>query len=107
MSTDLARHPGLERHLSRLLEYGTWIGSSIIALGIVFSFVGTPSMTAALSTLIVAAGIFLIILLPIMRVSLMAFVFLCERDYRFGAIALSVLIIIALGGYLGLSAVGA
>jgi uncharacterized membrane protein len=107
MSTDLARHPGLERLLSRLLECGTWIGSSVIAFGIVSSFVDTPKTVAALSTPIVTAGIFVIILLPIMRVSLMALIFLRERDYRFGAIALLVLIIIALGGYLGFSAMGA
>ena|ERR1700743_1783611 len=104
MKTGLAKHPGLERHLSMLLNSGTWIGSTVIALGIILAFAGTQ--IAALSAQIVTAGIAVIILLPIIRVSLMAFIFLRERDYHFGAIALLVLIVIALGGYLGFSAAG-
>ena len=54
-------------------------------------------------TRIITAGIALLIVLPVLRVLLMLIVFLCERDFRFGAIALLVLAIILLGSVLRLA----
>jgi uncharacterized membrane protein len=52
-------------------------------------------------TRIVTAGIALLIVLPVLRVSLMLVVFVRERDFRFSAIAMLVLVIIVLGSVLG------
>jgi len=54
-------------------------------------------------TRIITAGIALLIVLPVLRVLLMLIVFLCERDFRFGAIAMLVLAIILLGSVLRLA----
>ena len=50
---------------------------------------------------IITAGILLLIVLPVLRVFLMLIVFVRERDFRFGAIAMLVLAIILLGSVLG------
>ncbi|TXH36005.1 MAG: DUF1634 domain-containing protein [Rhodospirillaceae bacterium] len=91
----------LERHLARMLHRGTWLGSAVIAAGLVLAL--APE-TGDWGTGLMAAGIALFILLPVARVSLMAMTFLREGDYRFGAIALLVLAIIALGALVGIFA---
>jgi uncharacterized membrane protein len=106
MNTDLARHPRLERLLAAVLQYGTWLASGVIALGLALALIGGPADPHALPMLtgahVVTAGIALLILLPVLRVALMLIVFVLERDYRFGAIAALVLMIIALGIVLGM-----
>jgi uncharacterized membrane protein len=99
MSNVRKRAPGLERRLATTLELGTWVSSCTIAVGWVLSATGEPASTAAMA--IVRAGIALFILLPALRVLLMVVVFICERDYRFGAIAALVLAVIAVGAALG------
>jgi uncharacterized membrane protein len=47
------------------------------------------------------AGIALFILLPIMRLILMLGAFVHQRDYRFGAIAALVLVIVVAGSMIG------
>ena len=102
MTADPARHPALERLLATLLHRGTWVASCVIALGLVLTSVNRPGATPAMTgTRIVTAGIALFILLPVLRVLLMLAVFVRERDYRFGAIAMLVLAIIFLGAVLG------
>jgi uncharacterized membrane protein len=83
----------LEGLLAGVLHYGTWLACAVIALGLAVSSNGH----------IVAAGIALLILLPVLRVALMLAVFLRQRDYRFSAIAALVLMIIFLGFALGLT----
>jgi hypothetical protein len=57
--------------------------------------IGWPSVR------IVIGGISIFIFLPVLRVIVMLIIFVCERDYRFGAIATLVLMIIVLGAALG------
>jgi uncharacterized membrane protein len=59
-----------------------------------------PSLPTA-AVAIVRAGIVLFILVPALRVLLMVVVFVCERHYRFGAIASLVLAVIVVGAALG------
>jgi hypothetical protein len=101
MRTDLARHPKLEAHLARLLDAGTWMGCLVIAIGILVSLTGAAPAELSGSQ-IVASGVAVFIALPIFRVLLMAAVFLADADYLFGAIATSVLLIIALGAAVAL-----
>jgi uncharacterized membrane protein len=97
----------LERLLAQLLQYGTWLASAVIALGLALATVpgvegkGTPAAAAFSGMHIVTAGIALFILLPVLRVTVMLTVYLRERDYRLGAIAALVLLIIFAGFALG------
>jgi hypothetical protein len=102
MSTDLARRPGLNQLLAKVLHRGTWFGSSVIALGLALPMAGWwGDSSAIICTRIVTAGIALLIALPVLRVFLMLIVFVCERDFRFSAIAMLVLAIMLLGSVLG------
>ena len=96
MIPDLARHTRLERLLARVLRRGTWLATGVIALGLALSLIGWPDSTAAATTTsawIVILGLALFILLPVFRVLLMIIVFVRERDYCLGAIAMLVLAI--------------
>jgi len=101
MSGDRQIASGLERRLATTLQLGTWVGFCIIAVGWVMSAIGEPSSLPIAALAIVRAGIALFILLPALRVVLMVVLFVCERDYRFGAIAALVLAIIVVGAALG------
>jgi Protein of unknown function (DUF1634) len=103
MSGDPERGSGLEGRLATTLQLGTWVGSCTIALGWVLSATGEPPSLPTVAVAIVRAGIGLFILLPALRVLLMALVFVYERNYRFCAIAALVLAIIILGAALGIS----
>jgi len=107
MNRDLARHPELERRLASLLHGGTWLGCCVIGLGLILQVLGGRWFPAAAATQVVVAGIAVFLLLPILRVAVMLFVFLRERDYRFGLIAAAVLTVIALGAVLGAQMAGA
>jgi hypothetical protein len=98
---DLARHPRLEALVARLLDHGTWIACLIIGIGILAALSGAEPAVRA-GSYFIATGVALFIALPILRVALMAIVFLKERDYVFGAIATSVLLIIAFGTAVGI-----
>lgn len=86
-----ARHPELENLLAHLLDKGTWLASAVIAVGLLLTGAGSLGMS------VVRVGIALFIGLPILRVLVMMIVFWRDRDYRFGVIALVVLLIIATG----------
>ncbi len=79
----------LERGLGRLLHYGTYTASCVIALGLALA----PASSIR-GLRIATAGIVLFILLPVARVGAMLVFFLRERDYRFSAIAALVLLIV-------------
>ncbi|AKV03621.1 hypothetical protein AKJ09_10284 [Labilithrix luteola] len=81
----------MNRGLARLLEVGTWLTSSIIAVGLIL----LPR------TEVVLVGIGLLILLPVVRVFVMFVTFLRRRDGWGIAIAALVLTIIGLGVLLG------
>jgi Protein of unknown function (DUF1634) len=102
VSTDLARRPGLDQLLAKVLHRGTWLGSSVIALGLALPMAGwSGDSSATIYTRIVTAGVALLIVLPVLRVFLMLVVFVRERDVRFSVIAMLVLAIILLGSVLG------
>jgi uncharacterized membrane protein len=89
------RVSALERLLAKLLGYGTWIASFIVAIGIARAFVDANDVR------MMKAGIGCLILLPMLRVLLMLFVFLRERDYRLAIAAALVLAIIVAGVVIG------
>jgi uncharacterized membrane protein len=104
VSTDLVQRPELDQLLARVLQRGTWLGSTVIALGLALPIIGESGASSAIiCTRIVTAGIALLIVLPLLRVFLMLIVFVCERDFRFSAIAMLVLAIIVLGSVLGVA----
>jgi uncharacterized membrane protein len=101
MSGDRKQASGLERRLATTLQIGTSVGSCVIAVGWILSATGEPSSLPTAPVAIVRAGIALFILLPALRVLLMAIVFVSERAYGFGAIAALVLALIVVGAVLG------
>lgn len=93
-------HPGkLERRLAGLLSYGTLVATVLIAAGLAFPVPG-PSHDLARTTLS-TIGVAIIIVLPVLRVTVMAFAFVVERDLLFAAIASTVFAIIMLSLFLG------
>jgi uncharacterized membrane protein len=86
----------LESLLGKLLHYGTLAASSLIAAGLALGLAYAP-----LGMSVATAGVALFILLPALRVGAMLVFFLRARDYRYGAIAAVVLLIISLSFLLG------
>ena len=96
MKAEAALPDPLENQLRRLLHYGTLVASGIIAVGLALSLAsGAVGMGFA------TAGIALFILLPALRVAAMLIFFLRTGDYRYGAIAALVLLIISFSFFIG------
>lgn len=89
MSSELALPFSLEQVLGRLLHYGTYVASAVIALGLLLALASSAAGMPVATT-----GIVLFILLPVARVGAMLLFFWRARDYRFAAIAALVLLII-------------
>lgn len=106
MNTNPLTTKRLEGMLASLLHHGTWFSSAVTALGLALVMIeahlGTSASKLPSGTTLVTAGIALLIMLPVLRLTVMLLVFLRERDYMFGMIAATVLTIIALGTVLGL-----
>ena len=96
MNAKAALSGQLENLLAKLLHYGTLAASGIIALGLALSVTAGP-----LGMGVATAGIALFILLPALRVAAMLVFFLRARDYRYGAIAALVLLIISISFFVG------
>jgi uncharacterized membrane protein len=86
----------LENLLGRLLHSGTLAASGLIGVGLALGVAWS-----ALGMGIATAGIALLILLPALRVAVMLIFFLRAGDYRYGAIAALVLLIISISFYVG------
>jgi uncharacterized membrane protein len=99
MSAGPMECPSLERTLAEVLIYGTWLASAVFAVGLALALGERILGVSGLP--VVTAGIAIFILLPVVRVILMLIVFLHERDYRFAAIAATVLAVIVLGLVVG------
>ena len=99
MSSRTIKPVRIESLLAGVLNVGTWLASIVIAAGLVLSLFHerTPFPTGAQ---VVTAGIGLFILLPILRVILMLTIFVKERDYKFAAAV--VLLIIFVGFAIGM-----
>jgi hypothetical protein len=108
MKADAASSDSLEILLAKLLHHGTMAASGLIALGMALSLASGPlGLGLGLGTgvdmgmRIATAGIALFILLPALRVATMLIFFLRARDYRYGAIAGLVLLIISISFFVG------
>jgi hypothetical protein len=99
LKADAALSWQLENLLGRLLHYGTLAASGIIAVGLALTAASGP-----LGVGVATAGVALFILLPALRVAVMLIFFLQVRDYRYGAIAALVLMIISISFFVGTSA---
>jgi uncharacterized membrane protein len=98
-----ARDGSLDRLLAKLLRSGTWIASMAIASGLVWAGVsGARGSGNAAGLRLATAGIGLLILLPMVRVSVMLVVFLRGRDYRLAIAAALVLAITLVGILVGI-----
>ena len=95
----------LERRLSIVLRYGTWLACALIAAGLGCALrdehAGASGTAVTSATQLVTVGIAVLLVLPVLRVVLMAIAFARERDYLFVGIATLVLAVIGLGLALG------
>jgi len=92
--------------LAQLLAAGTWLSCALIAAGLASTAIADVIRPSAVVTvagpLLVRSGIAVVIALPVVRVAAMALMFARSRDFRFFAVALSVLAIIAAGLAIGI-----
>lgn len=94
---------GLERLLTTLLSNGTWLGSAVIAMGLILQCAGWGQIMSPVTCMCtVSVGIAIFIFLPVLRVVLMAFAFVRQREFVFGVIAVGVLAVIALTACVGM-----
>ena len=97
MTTEDIGDRGLEQLLARVLRAGTWLGSMAIATGWGLRCVGWGHVMSAMTCMrMVTLGIAFFVLLPVLRVVLMAVAFIRKRDVAFSGIAMGVLFVIAL-----------
>ncbi|MFW7339913.1 DUF1634 domain-containing protein [Pollutimonas sp. H1-120] len=103
MKPDAGVRERKDQAIAGLLRWGTWLASSIIAIGMIIGFAAFLDSPPGLDWKRVAGfGIALFILLPILRVGLMLAMFLRERDYTYAVISGSVLAIILAASLVGL-----
>jgi len=95
----------LEPAVAATLYWGTWVASSVVGVGLLLAMldsgVAVRGMAVQRDMRIASAGIALFILLPVIRVIVMLFAFLRDRDYRFSVIAAFVLAVTLLGLLVG------
>ena len=95
----------LEQLLAGLLNYGSWIASTVIGLGFVLALIdsrlGIHDLMNVPNMQIATVGIVLFILLPTVRVWLMLIFYIRDRDYRLAFTAAIVLTLILLGVFMG------
>ena len=99
---DLALERQRERLLAFLLRYGSYLGCTAIALGLLLSWKGNSGLYANWSLWMVSGGIALLIGLPVLRLAVLLATFAVERDYRFAGATAAVLAIIAASLAVGL-----
>jgi hypothetical protein len=101
-----ARIESMDAVLARILAAGTWLSCALIAAGLVYTAIADVIQSDAAAMLagplLVRSGIAAVIVLPVVRVAAMAVMFARNRELRFFAVALSVLVIIAVGLAIGI-----
>lgn len=89
----------LDRRLALLLKAGTWLACVLIAPGMLLPQVSIGMRGVQVNLVIV--GVVLLIVLPVVRVALMAWWFTVHRELQFALAATVVLLIIVLSALLG------
>ncbi|CEG09144.1 putative membrane protein [Afipia felis] len=100
MTENLAKHALLERRISKLLEWGTWIGCAIVSVGITMGLFAAVEFQPV-SVRLVSIGIAIFIAMPILGVAVMTLTFIRDEDTVFAIISFLVLLIIGLGAAIG------
>jgi uncharacterized membrane protein len=91
----------VESDLAHLLNYGTWLGSLLIAAGLVWPNWRLEFLRWSLP--LVTLGVVVLIALPVIRVLVMWCNFMITHERRFAMLALTVLVIIGIGLAVGIS----
>jgi uncharacterized membrane protein len=97
MRANAADEIRIEAQLAHLLDYGTWLATGLITLGLI----GSRFRAGFLPPSLVNAGVLLFIALPVVRVLVMLWNFVRLRERRFALCAVAVLAIMTLGLFLG------
>jgi hypothetical protein len=91
----------LERRLSITLRYGTWLACGAIGWGLGWGLFIAPAQGSGTAITappqLVTAGIAVLLMLPVLRVTMMAIAFARQRDYLLVGVAMLVLTMIGLG----------
>ncbi|HEY2686014.1 MAG TPA: DUF1634 domain-containing protein [Steroidobacteraceae bacterium] len=91
----------MESQLAHLLDYGTWIGTLLIAVGLVWPAAGLNFGPRPMP--LVTLGVIVLIALPVIRVLVMLWNFVRTHERRFALLALLVLVIVAIGLAIGIA----
>jgi uncharacterized membrane protein len=102
MGVELEKPGPLDLRLAMVLSYGTRVATALIVIGLALSMFG-PSL-GVWATKLSELGVIIVIVLPALRVTVMATEFIIQRDWVFAAVAGAVLGIIALSMFVGVSA---
>ncbi len=101
------RMPGTAQHLVALvLRAGSYTSAVLLATGLVLAVIRPAAaihygiremlerIAAADATALMQAGILLLLITPVLRIAAAAVSFVYERDYRYAAISVAVLLIV-------------
>ncbi|HWI61246.1 MAG TPA: DUF1634 domain-containing protein [Symbiobacteriaceae bacterium] len=91
-----SRVESIELILARLLRIGSMMAAGLMGVGIVMLALGLAS-----GSLVVTAGLVVLVSTPILRVSVAMIVFLRERDYLFALFCLVVIGALFVGMLIG------
>jgi uncharacterized membrane protein len=92
------REPAFDRVVSRVLMLGAFIGFAVMLSGVVLGMFSNSSWTRPIETL----GVVVMLATPVVRVLVVCILFLREKDWRYTAISLGVLVILLLGAVFGI-----
>jgi uncharacterized membrane protein len=102
----IRRSAALDRLLAIFLQYGSWAACALVCAGVIVEALanaGIPDVTTrTFSEGALKAGVALFILLPVLRVILMLIAFVRQRNYKYTAVAASVLVIVVTSCVLGM-----
>ena len=105
MTSSAMQNATLDRRLATFLQYGTWIASATIAVGMFLrastAIEGNGSADARFATTAVTVGVAAFIVLPMLRLVLMLFIFFRQRDYCYTFVVALVLLIVGVGCAVG------
>jgi uncharacterized membrane protein len=92
------REPSFDRTVALVLRIGAFSGFVIMLAGLIAGFVTRGPLPLILDR----TGVIVMLVTPAVRVAVAMFLFLREKDWKFGAISFGVLLILVLGSLFGI-----
>ena len=92
------REPAFDRQVALVLRIGAYGGFLIMLTGLVVGFFATGEMSFAIERV----GVLVMLATPVIRVLVASVLFWSEKDWKYGAISLGVLVILLLSAVFGI-----